>query len=74
LRSNRKHTAEELESYILLYLDYGIPKSLGEIGVDKDYIDTLVDIAYNDELYMEPNPRNASKEDIEEILDNAIKG
>lgn len=52
--------------------EVGIPQTLGEIGVDKDKIDVLADIAVNDDLYMGATPRTATKEDIVNILEKAI--
>lgn len=55
-----------------LTAEVGIPEKLNAIGVDKSNIDLLTDIAINDELYMAPNPRKATREDIYNILDKAI--
>jgi len=52
--------------------EVGIPGTLGEIGVDKEKIDILADIAINDDLYMGANPRKTTKEDIVKILERAI--
>ncbi|WP_153732758.1 iron-containing alcohol dehydrogenase [Sporosarcina obsidiansis] len=52
--------------------EVGIPEKLGEIGVSKESIDVLTDIAFNDELYMGANPRRATKKDIVAILNKAI--
>lgn len=49
-----------------------IPERLSEIGVKKESIDLLADIAINDDLYMAPNPRKVSKKDIQAILEKAI--
>ena len=52
--------------------EVGIPEKLSEIGVDMSSIDTLTDIAFNDELYMNANPRRATRTDIYNILFAAI--
>lgn len=52
--------------------EVGIPETLGEIGVDKEKIDVLADIAINDDLYMGANPRKVTREDIVKILERAI--
>jgi len=52
--------------------EVGIPQTLGEIGVDKEKIDVLADIAINDDLYMGANPRRVTREDIVKILERAI--
>lgn len=52
--------------------EVGIPETLSEIGVDKEKIDVLADIAINDDLYMGANPRKATREDIVNILEKAI--
>ncbi|UUI02387.1 iron-containing alcohol dehydrogenase [Oceanobacillus jeddahense] len=50
----------------------GIPEKLSAIGVQEDKIDVLTDIAFADELYMAPNPRKVTREDIYNILKEAI--
>lgn len=55
-----------------LTAEVGIPSKLSAIGVDKSKIDLLTDIAFKDDLYMQPNPRKARKQDIYDILDKAI--
>lgn len=52
--------------------EVGIPDKLSAIGVDKQNIDVLTDIACKDELYMIPNPRKATRQDIYNILEAAI--
>ncbi|MBM7714689.1 alcohol dehydrogenase [Bacillus thermophilus] len=52
--------------------EVGIPDKLSAIGVDKQNIDVLTDIACKDELYMIPNPRKATRQDIYNILESAI--
>jgi len=55
-----------------LTLEVGIPAKLNDIGIDKSSIDVLTDIAFNDELYMNANPRNATRKDIYTILSKAL--
>ncbi|MGG2107171.1 MULTISPECIES: iron-containing alcohol dehydrogenase [Lysinibacillus] len=50
----------------------GIPEKLSAIGVSKEHIDVLVDIAFHDAQYMVPNPRKMSRQDIYNILDQSI--
>jgi len=45
---------------------------LSAIGVSKEHIDVLVDIAFHDAQYMVPNPRKMSRQDIYNILDQSI--
>lgn len=52
--------------------EVGIPEKLSAIGVDDKKIDLLTDIAFNDQLYMRPNPRKMTREDIKGILIKAI--
>lgn len=52
--------------------EVGIPATLGEIGVSEDSIEILTDIAFEDDLYMDANPRRATRKDIQEILTRAI--
>lgn len=52
--------------------EVGIPSKLSEIGVKKESIELLADIAINDDLYMAPNPRKVTKKDIQDILTKAI--
>ena len=55
-----------------LTLEVGIPAKLNDIGIEKSSIDVLTDIAFNDELYMNANPRNATRKDIYTILSKAL--
>ncbi|WP_281486671.1 iron-containing alcohol dehydrogenase [Lysinibacillus sphaericus] len=55
-----------------LTLEVGIPAKLNDIGIDKSSIDVLTDIAFSDELYMNANPRNATRKDIYTILSKAL--
>lgn len=50
----------------------GIPEKLSEIGVEKDSIEILAEIAINDDLYMLPNPRKVTKKEIVGILEKSI--
>lgn len=52
--------------------EVGIPTQLSEIGVQEKDIDTLAEIAFNDDLYMQPNPRRASLKEIKQILHRAL--
>ncbi|WP_203247265.1 hypothetical protein [Sporosarcina beigongshangi] len=52
--------------------EVGRPEYLSEIGVKEEGIGVLTDIAFNDDLYLEANPRCASRRDIEIILTKAI--
>lgn len=55
-----------------LTAETNIPSSLSEIDVREEDIDMLAEMAFEDELYMQPNPRRATFEDIKKILRNAI--
>ncbi len=61
-----------VEKVRTLTKEVGIPEKLSVIGVDKENIEVLTDIAFNDELYMAPNPRKATRQDIYNILESAI--
>lgn len=52
--------------------EVGIPSHLSEIGVKTEDLDILAEMAFEDELYMQPNPRNVTLDDIKNILREAI--
>ena len=61
-----------IEHVKYLTKEVGIPEKLSAIGVDDSKIDLLTDIAFNDQQYMVPNPRKMTRQDVYNILKQAI--
>lgn len=71
------HTVEQaakagVDRVFELTSEVGIPSQLSEIGVKENDVNMLAEMALSDELYMQPNPRRATLDDIKAILHKAI--